>query len=225
MSSDKVVNEFEFNSEIHREITGLRWLLVSPPAITMVLLLLWGMANLIQLDELPKGLVPKEYSVPDPVMPSPEPIITQYERLEPPPPVEVEPQLPTNEANLDPISKQLPIAFAPPTTDTQQVVSSFAADLPVALTLVQPNYPAGAANKSIEGFVEVQFDVTPLGTTDNIVILDSQPQGVFEKETLKAVKRWKFSPVIEEGKPMPYKGMTQRISFTMAKSNTMAKNE
>jgi periplasmic protein TonB len=83
--------------------------------------------------------------------------------------------------------------------------------------LVQPAYPASAANKGIEGYVDVQFDVAPTGATDNIVIVASMPSNVFDRETVKAVKRWKFNPVIKDGRAIPYKGLVQRVHFEMQK--------
>ncbi len=86
---------------------------------------------------------------------------------------------------------------------------------PIAQFLVSPRYPNRAASKGLEGYVDVRFDVTALGTTANISVTGAQPEGVFEKSALAAVKRWRYQPKTVDGKAVEYPGMTQRIVFQM----------
>ena len=50
-------------------------------------------------------------------------------------------------------------------------MKGFSANTPIPTVMVQPTYPRRAANKGIEGFVDVQFDVTEMGTAENIRIV------------------------------------------------------
>ena len=56
---------------------------------------------------------------------------------------------------------------------------------------IAPQYPANAATKGIEGYMDVMFDVTELGPTDNIRIIGYVSSTVFNKSVIKAVKAWK----------------------------------
>ena len=60
-----------------------------------------------------------------------------------------------------------------------------------------PVYPKAAAKKGVAGCVLVGFDVDAKGLADHYVVLDSQPKGVFDQATLKALNRWRW----EKGKP------------------------
>ncbi len=86
---------------------------------------------------------------------------------------------------------------------------------PIAQFLVSPKYPIRAASRGLEGYVDVRFDVTELGTTANISVTGAQPEGIFEKSALAAVKRWRYQPKTVDGKAVEYPGMTQRIVFQM----------
>ncbi|NVK21352.1 MAG: TonB family protein [Kangiellaceae bacterium] len=63
---------------------------------------------------------------------------------------------------------------------------------------VPPKYPATAQLKGIEGWVKLSFGLTADGSPTEIVVTDSYPKGVFDKETIKAVKQWQFEIVEED---------------------------
>lgn len=113
---------------------------------------------------------------------------------------------------------QISIPSIPVRVDqTHAINAGFGANLPIAQFLVQPRYPANALRKGLEGFVDVQFDVTEIGTTDNITVLGAQPQGVFEKAAVAAVARWKYQPKKIDDKPVRFEGLSNRIRFEMQK--------
>lgn len=87
--------------------------------------------------------------------------------------------------------------------------------MPLAQVQPQPKYPARAIAKSIEGYVDVKFDITKIGTTKNISVVRAQPEGIFDRAAVNAVKRWRYRPKMEEGKAVAFPGMVQRISFKM----------
>ncbi len=89
--------------------------------------------------------------------------------------------------------------------------------VPIAQFLVSPKYPNRAASRGLEGYVDVRFDVTELGTTENILVTGANPEGIFEKAALAAVKRWRYQPKTVDGSAVEYPGMTQRIVFQMEK--------
>ncbi|MDO8273659.1 MAG: M56 family metallopeptidase [Gammaproteobacteria bacterium] len=70
-----------------------------------------------------------------------------------------------------------------------------------------PLYPRRAAEAKIEGWVQVHFDVTPQGTVDvdSIVVVDSEPAGVFDNSALKATPGFTFSPRLVNGEAVEVK--------------------
>lgn len=63
---------------------------------------------------------------------------------------------------------------------------------PSLLLAVNPQYPAPAASRGIEGFVEVSFAVTALGRVENATVAGAEPPGVFEQAALAAISRWRY---------------------------------
>ena len=60
-----------------------------------------------------------------------------------------------------------------------------------------PQYPAGPLQRNIEGWVLVGFTITHTGTVADMTVVDAEPKGTFNKAALKAIKRWKYQPKIE----------------------------
>lgn len=60
-----------------------------------------------------------------------------------------------------------------------------------------PLYPARAFIERTEGVVKVMFDIDANGTTQNIRIIESIPEGVFDREVKIAMDKSHF----ESGKP------------------------
>jgi protein TonB len=72
----------------------------------------------------------------------------------------------------------------------------------VPLVRVDPDYPPRALQRGIEGWVVVEFTITPVGSVEDPRVVDANPPGVFEQTTLRAVRRWRFNPRIVDGKPV-----------------------
>lgn len=64
----------------------------------------------------------------------------------------------------------------------------------IPIVRIEPRYPAGAAEKGIEGHVDLSFVITPDGRTADITVLDSQPEGVFDEAVVAALERWRYAP-------------------------------
>jgi protein TonB len=79
--------------------------------------------------------------------------------------------------------------------------------------MVAPSYPSAALKKGIEGWVEVQFNVTQNGTVEDVQVRNSSPAGVFDDAALKAVRQWRFEPVARNGVIVEQRAMT-RLRFS-----------
>ncbi|WP_185964275.1 TonB family protein [Aliikangiella marina] len=79
---------------------------------------------------------------------------------------------------------------------------------------VEPHYPMKARYKGIEGSVTLQFDINELGETTNIVVVESNPKGVFEKASKKALKKWRYKKS-ESEESVAAKNQIVTLSFNM----------
>lgn len=68
--------------------------------------------------------------------------------------------------------------------------------------MAPPKYPADAAANRITGKVVLLIDVAADGSVADARVEKSEPAGVFDQVTLDAVKRWKFEPAMQDGKPV-----------------------
>lgn len=89
--------------------------------------------------------------------------------------------------------------------------------VPIAQYLAAARYPARALTRGIEGYVDVMFDVTEYGSTDNIQVLAGVPEGIFETAAVNSVAIWRFQPKTYNDKPVRFEGMKKRVRFEMQK--------
>jgi protein TonB len=76
-------------------------------------------------------------------------------------------------------------------------------------------YPSGALNRSIEGWVEVGYTVTDSGTVVDVKVLNSNPAGVFDAAATEAVSRVRYQPVKRSGKSTAV-GTKIRVAFRLS---------
>ena len=86
----------------------------------------------------------------------------------------------------------------------------------LAIVRVLPRYPSRALSRGIEGWVLMEFAIDELGLAVNPAVIESEPPGIFDRAALSAVKRWKYRPMIEDGRPRMRPGVRQLISFEIA---------
>lgn len=77
------------------------------------------------------------------------------------------------------------------------------ADRPVEpIARIQPEYPAGAARVREEGTVLVRVSVDAQGNPTDVDIAKRSGSSELDKAALDAVRKWRFNPAIEGGKPV-----------------------
>lgn len=84
----------------------------------------------------------------------------------------------------------------------------------IPLVRIQPQYPRQAAISRIEGWVKLEFTITPLGTVKNPRVLEAKPPRVFDREAIRALLKWKFKPRVVDGKAVDRQA-TQTIEFKL----------
>ena len=87
----------------------------------------------------------------------------------------------------------------------------------VPLVRVDPNYPPRALQQRIEGHVDLRFTITQVGTTAEVEVMRSDPPYIFDREAVRAVRKYRYNPKIENGSPVSRPGQTIRIQFTLPK--------
>lgn len=78
---------------------------------------------------------------------------------------------------------------------------------------VAPVYPRRALQRGIEGFVIVEFTVSTIGSVIEPVVIEAQPQGIFDQAAMDAAKKFKYKPRVVNGEPAQVSGVQNRITF------------
>jgi len=86
----------------------------------------------------------------------------------------------------------------------------------VPIVRVQPQYPLRASERGIEGWVEVEFTISKLGTVKDPNVINSHPSSIFDRSALKAIRKWKYNPKIEDGEPVERPGIKVRLKFELS---------
>ena len=84
----------------------------------------------------------------------------------------------------------------------------------IPLVRIQPIYPREAAIRRIEGWVQVEFTITPAGTVKSPKVLSSEPPRLFDREAIRAILKWKFKPRVVDGQAVERRA-TQTIDFKL----------
>jgi len=71
---------------------------------------------------------------------------------------------------------------------------------PLPLVRVEPQYPQGAKQRKLEGWVQVRFTISTAGSVKDAAVVKSS-NSVFERSAVQAVTKWKYQPQMREGKP------------------------
>jgi protein TonB len=85
----------------------------------------------------------------------------------------------------------------------------------IPIVRVNPQYPLRASERGIEGWVEVVFTISKLGTVKDPRVLNSHPSSIFDRSALKAIRKWKYNPKIEDGEPVERPGVKVRLKFEL----------
>jgi periplasmic protein TonB len=86
----------------------------------------------------------------------------------------------------------------------------------IPLIRTTPNYPSRALQRGIEGFVELSFTVDRFGSVIDPLVINAVPEGIFDRAALQAIRRWKYSPAMNNGQAVETYDVRHRIIFQMA---------
>jgi protein TonB len=80
---------------------------------------------------------------------------------------------------------------------------------------VQPRYPSKALRLGREGYVLLTFDINEEGRVINIQVVEANPKRLFEREARRALKKWKYKPMLVNGKAVIQHGQKIRLDFQL----------
>ena len=80
------------------------------------------------------------------------------------------------------------------------------------LVRVRPEYPRTASSRGLEGHCDLEFTVTPLGTTADVRVIHCT-NSVFERNSTRAVLKYKYKPRVVNGTAIAVPGLRLRITF------------
>jgi protein TonB len=134
--------------------------------------------------------------------------------VRPTPPKEVEPA-PEVPITNDPFQliDDSPTAWQPYEPPTFERGSGAPTDNQLVIAIgFPPEYPSRALARGVEGFAVVGFSVSASGSVYDAYILESEPNTLFDRSSLKAINKFKYKPRKEGGRAVSTTG--QRYMFT-----------
>jgi len=138
---------------------------------------------------------------------------------------EVPEQMPTSQANTQ-LTQVSPIAQ--PMLGLDTAVDGLAISAPtfgdfgvnqqaMPLYRVEPRYPTKALKRGAEGYVVMKFTIDPTGKPIDVEVVEANPKRMFEREAIRALKKWKYQPKVVDGGAISQLGQTVRLEFKIAK--------
>lgn len=201
----------------------VRYLIAIGLAAAVTFVIIWGMQSLIASGEGAMSDAPKG-SVLDFVRVKKESQTQKKERKpkkppkpqEPPPPME-QPQL----ASPNPNANSASTNFSADVAADVGIEGGLSLDsgdgeyLPIVK--VAPVYPRRAAQRGIEGYVIVEFTVSKQGSVKDPIVVEANPQGIFDQAAKNAALKFKYKPRVVNGEAVEVAGVQNRITFEMAR--------
>ena len=78
----------------------------------------------------------------------------------------------------------------------------------------RPFYPPAARSKGVEGWVDLEFTISPEGIPQDLKVREAQPERVFDRAAIESVRRWRFEPVMRNGAPVEQRAQ-MRVRFEL----------
>ena len=141
----------------------------------------------------------------------------KQEKPERPPEVDEQPpELP--QQDMDSSDFDSSVAVSAPNPDMNVGLDGELGDFSLAegdylpIVKVAPMYPRRAQSRGLEGHCDLQFTVTPLGTTADVSVIECT-SSLFERASVQALLKFKYKPRVVNGTAIAVPGLRHRITF------------
>lgn len=182
------------------------------------------MAKLIANSSRPAEEVPPAPVI-DIVMSPPDETTQTRQRVPPPPPpppqqppkiTPVEPDV--DDANTDGMSFEMPgVDTGGASIDIGGVGAMRSDGDATPIVRIEPKYPIQAARDGKEGWVRLSFTINEVGGVEDVKVLEADPKRIFDREAMRALRKWKYKPKIVDGKPEKQFNMRVQLDFKLEK--------
>ncbi|MEM5513217.1 energy transducer TonB [Pseudoalteromonas sp. AS84] len=147
--------------------------------------------------------------------------VRHIQKIQPPPPMPKVPQkAPPLDTSADPvlaISDFTPVTIDDFGGDINNTINRPTGDA-TPIVRITPKYPTTAARDGIEGWVQLSFSISPTGEVIDPVVINAEPKRTFDREAIRAIKRWKYRPKVIEGVAQLQTGQTVQLDFKLENS-------
>ncbi|KAA1158625.1 energy transducer TonB [Pseudoalteromonas fuliginea] len=144
--------------------------------------------------------------------------VRHIQKIQPPPPMpKVPPKAPPLDTSADPvlaISDFTPVTIDDFGDDINNTINRPTGDA-TPIVRINPKYPTTAARDVIEGWVQLSFSISPTGEVIDPVVINAEPKRTFDREAIRAIKRWKYRPKVIEGVAQLQTGQTVQLDFKL----------
>lgn len=135
---------------------------------------------------------------------------------EPPPPIVQPDPIPRTTV---PITNITPgTVFNMPSPEITTATRSFSAGVDKSATpvvRVEPRFPMDALRSGISGWVKLSFTIDETGGVTDVEVVQAEPRGVFEREAVRALRRWKYQPQVLDGNAVRQTNLQVVLDFTL----------
>jgi protein TonB len=83
----------------------------------------------------------------------------------------------------------------------------------IPMVAITPEYPPRQLQNGVEGWVLLEFTIAADGSVENIVVVESEPENAFDREAIRAMRRWSYQPKMVNGRPVPQHHMQEIFRF------------
>ena len=147
--------------------------------------------------------------------------VRHIQKIQPPPPMPKVPQkAPPLDTSADPvlaISDLTPVTIDDFGGDINNTINRPTGDA-TPIVRINPKYPTTAAREGLEGWVQLSFSISPTGEVIDPVVINAEPKRTFDREAIRAIKRWKYRPKVIEGVAQLQTGQTVQLDFKLDNS-------
>lgn len=99
--------------------------------------------------------------------------------------------------------------------DGPTLQSSMRSNMATPLVRVEPRFPTEALRQGIAGWVVLNFSIDETGSVTDISVIAAEPRNIFDREAIRALRRWKYQPQLVEGKPIKQSNLQVQLDFQL----------
>ena len=140
---------------------------------------------------------------------------TKKDKPEKPPEPELPPDMPSPDMSSN-FDNALAVSVAAPSIDARLSVGGIGFGVNdgeyLPIVKVAPIYPSRALSRGLEGYVIVEFTVTPTGSVRDVFIVEST-SSLFDRAAVEAAMKFKYKPRVVDGVPVEVTGVRNKITF------------